>query len=95
MGSGSSRGISRGLFFSGRLENADAHCARGARKVLLIHSGNASNFFDKCGRGLGEDSLAVEVRRGCQLFRLCTGCSAGVVEMLKDMRLIKEPMVIR
>jgi hypothetical protein len=50
---------------------------------------------DKCGAKLEGDPTAIELRRGYTQIDLCTGCGAGVVEMLKDMHLIKELDTIR
>ena len=55
-----------------------------------------ATFCDKCGTELAERWRApIAVRIKNDEFELCRACGAGIVEMLKDMRLIKELDTIR
>jgi hypothetical protein len=55
-----------------------------------------ATFCDSCQNKIQDDDRAVvHLRLRHQQFELCGRCSAGVLEMLKDMRLIKEIDTIR
>ena len=55
-----------------------------------------ATFCDSCQQKIADDDLeAIHVQRRHQRFQLCGTCSAGVLVMLKDMRLIRELNVIR
>ena len=55
-------------------------------------------FCDSCKEKIAEDDpAALNVQRRCDWFHLslCGRCSAGLITMLKDMRLIKDLDTIR
>ena len=57
-----------------------------------------ATFCDSCQKKLidgAPNTVTVTLKHPYEQFDLCSTCSAGVVEMLKDMRLIKELDTIR
>jgi hypothetical protein len=55
-----------------------------------------TTFCDSCEQKIPDDDRgAVHLRLRYQQFELCGRCSGAIIEMLKDMRLIKELDTIR
>jgi hypothetical protein len=74
-------------------ENEKARARRAPSKCYTLSM--FKKLCDKCGAKLEGDPTAIELRRAYTQTDLCSGCGAGVVEMLKDMHLIKELDTIR
>ena len=62
----------------------------------LLHSHHVHDLLPSCEQKIPDDDRgAVHLRLRYQQFELCGRCSGAIIEMLKDMRLIKELDTIR
>ncbi len=76
---------------SGQFQNASTALARRSRHNTCYTLIMYATFCDSCEQKIPDDDRGVvDIRLRHRQFELCGRCSAGVIEMLKDMRLIKE-----
>jgi hypothetical protein len=79
-----------------QFQNASTALARCRRVTACYTPIMYTTFCDSCEQKIPDDDrAAVHLRLRYQQFELCGRCSGAVIEMLKDMRLIKELDIIR